>query len=96
MAWPTTSRQSRGYGQQWVRLRARILERDNHLCRPCLAAGRVTAANQVDHIKPKAQGGNDADDNLQAICKPCHDDKTTRDGGGTVRPPIGADGWPGA
>ena len=30
----------------------------------------------VDHIVPKAEGGTDADENLQAICKACHKLKT--------------------
>lgn len=30
----------------------------------------------VDHIVPKAEGGTDEDENLQAICKRCHKLKT--------------------
>ncbi|MFW1676442.1 HNH endonuclease [Pontibacter sp. JAM-7] len=52
------------------------MERDNGLCQPCLQSNRITAAVAVDHIIPKAQGGTDADTNLQAICKTCHDAKT--------------------
>jgi 5-methylcytosine-specific restriction protein A len=36
----------------------------------------VTIATEVDHIVPKSQGGTDDDDNLQAICSPCHKTKT--------------------
>jgi 5-methylcytosine-specific restriction protein A len=66
----------RGYGAAWQRLRVRILERDKYLCQSCLRAGRVTPATDVDHIKPKADGGTDDDGNLESKCKPCHDAKT--------------------
>jgi 5-methylcytosine-specific restriction protein A len=94
MAWSRESRHARGYDHRWDKLRKTILTRDKHLCQPCLAKGRVTAANQVDHITPKAKGGTDHEDNLRAICQPCHADKTTQDSGGRVKQAIGADGWP--
>tara|TARA_A100001391_G_scaffold162143_2_gene121092 strand:- start:3828 stop:3992 length:165 start_codon:yes stop_codon:yes gene_type:complete len=37
---------------------------------------RITPATEVDHIVGKAQGGTDAPDNLEAICKVCHQAKT--------------------
>jgi len=52
------------------------MRRDKALCQPCLGKGRVMPAVAVDHIVPKAEGGTDADENLQAICKPCHKLKT--------------------
>lgn len=70
------SRHARGYGSDWVKLRQRILTRDNGICQACLANGIVTLANHVDHIKPKAEGGSDAEENLQSLCQPCHDAKT--------------------
>ena len=70
------SRHQRGYGSDWDKTRIRILKRDNGLCQPCLKQGRVTEAKQVDHKVPKFEGGTDDDDNLQSICKPCHDAKT--------------------
>lgn len=73
------SRHERGYGRQWDILRARILERDRHLCQECLRNGRAVVAKTVDHIKPKAQGGTDADSNLQSLCWPCHHAKTARE-----------------
>ena len=94
MAWSKTSRHERGYGGTWDKLRAFILRRDNHLCQPCLNADRITPASQVDHIKPKAKGGTDDADNLQAICNPCHEDKTARDKGHRIKVAIGLDGWP--
>lgn len=94
MAWAKTSRHARGYGNAWNKLRKVILQRDCHLCQPCLRAGRVTSATQVDHIKPKAKGGTDDEGNLQAICTPCHEAKTATDNGCKVRLMIGSDGWP--
>lgn len=70
------SRQDRGYGAEWEKLRKRILSRDKGLCQPCMKSGRVSVAKHVDHIKPKAEGGTDADENLQAICIECHKVKT--------------------
>lgn len=66
----------RGYGGQWRKRRERIMGRDKYLCQPCWARHRVMPAVAVDHIVPKAEGGTDADDNLQAICKTCHKLKT--------------------
>lgn len=72
---PSASR--RGYGARWQALRADFLRR-HPLCRSCEAKGRVKPANEVDHIKPRAQGGSDADENLQSLCKPCHSRKTAQ------------------
>lgn len=94
MAWSRESRHARGYGTAWDKLRKRILTRDKHLCQPCKDKGRLTAAKQVDHIKSKANGGTDAEDNLQSICIPCHNDKTITEKGHRVKPTISVDGWP--
>lgn len=99
MAWDHDgkSRHERGYGSRWVRLRARILSRDGHLCQPCLIAGRTTPATQVDHITPKAKGGTDEAGNLQGICRACHDAKTLTEATGHAhrrKVRIGLDGWP--
>lgn len=74
------TRQERGYGREWGRLRQAILSRDSHLCQVCKANGRITPANAVDHITPKSQGGTDDPDNLQSICDPCHYIKSTAEG----------------
>lgn len=70
------TRHERGYGSEWDKTRARILERDKRRCQPCMREGYVTAANIVDHDVPKAEGGTDDDGNLQAICPRCHKAKT--------------------
>lgn len=73
------SRHDRGYGTEWEKTRKRILSRDKGLCQPCMKAGRVSVAKQVDHITPKGEGGTDADNNLQAICLACHKVKTSEE-----------------
>lgn len=90
------TRQQRGYGAAWDKIRKRILARDKHLCQPCKRSGRLTPGNQVDHIRPKAQGGTDDEGNLEVSCLACHTEKTIRENGGTPRPriTIGSDGWP--
>lgn len=95
MVWSRESRQSRGYGAAWDRLRARVLATEP-LCRHCRAKGRVTVATQVDHIRPKAQGGTDDLGNVQPLCRPCHEAKTDAENGRTVKAKvvIGSDGYP--
>ncbi|WP_416046688.1 HNH endonuclease [Cupriavidus basilensis] len=75
------TRQQRGYGAEWEQLRKRILRRARGLCEcaECRALDRVRVAKEVDHIVPKAQGGTDDDDNLQAINIDCHKAKTLRE-----------------
>lgn len=94
MAWPKTSRHSRGYGTAWDKLRKEILARDRYLCQSCLANGKPRQANHVDHKTPKAKGGTDHPDNLQALCQECHGAKTIAENGGKPKLAIGADGWP--
>lgn len=76
------TRHQRGYGYAWEKLRAQVLERDNGLCTPCLRKGHITLAHQVDHITPKAHGGTDDMNNLQAICDECHRTKTSSESRG--------------
>lgn len=54
--------------------------RDCGLCQVCAQQSIVALASEVDHITPKAEGGTDADANLQAICGPCHKAKTAIEG----------------
>lgn len=60
-------------GRPWRRRRAAILVRDQYTCQSC---GTITLDLEVDHIVNIAQGGNDDDANLQALCVPCHQSKT--------------------
>ena len=65
---------ARGYGQDWRRLRERILAAEP-LCRFCFEVGRITAATDVDHIEPFT-GLHDPrrldPANLRPLCRPCH------------------------
>ena len=67
---------ARGYGSRWQKIRISVLRRDDYLCQICLISDRLQVANEVDHILPKAKGGNDDIDNLQSLCKECHKLKT--------------------
>jgi 5-methylcytosine-specific restriction protein A len=60
-------------GRPWRRKRAAILLRDEYTCRVC---GLVTLQLEVDHIVNRARGGADDEENLQALCIPCHKLKT--------------------
>lgn len=73
------NRHQRGYGTAWEKLREDIMRRDHGMCQPCLRSGHTTIATQVDHIVQKADGGTDDPANLQAICEPCHREKTSRE-----------------
>ncbi len=72
------SASARGYGWSWQKLRREVLTGEP-LCRLCRAEGRVTAATQVDHIRPKGLGGTDDRSNLQPICDDHHRAKTITD-----------------
>jgi 5-methylcytosine-specific restriction protein A len=63
----------------WRKLRAAQLAREP-LCRTCANRGRLTAATEVDHIN--GDTANNAGDNLQSLCKPCHSRKTARESNG--------------
>lgn len=93
------SRHERGYGYAWDKLRLQILKRDSHLCQcpQCMGGEvRVMVATQVDHIKPKAQGGDDSPDNLRAVSAECHRRITLEQQGKKPKPrvEIGVDGYP--
>jgi hypothetical protein len=56
-------------------LHAAILVRDGGRCLVCGATYTEGAPLQVDHIKARSRGGDDAPSNLIAMCKPCNLDK---------------------
>ena len=71
----------RGYGARWRRARRRYLAR-HPLCVRCAAAERVEPATVVDHVVPH-RGDRELfwdEANWAALCKPCHDAKTAREG----------------
>ena len=59
----------------WRRLSAAQLKREP-LCRECMRAGRAALAEIADHIQPIRAGGARLDfENLQSLCKGCHNRK---------------------
>ena len=58
----------------WRKLRLSILERDKFTCQSC---GVITTVLEVDHILPDST--NNDPSNLQAICRPCHEEKTLKE-----------------
>ncbi len=75
------STHARGYGRQWQRLRAALLASPGwQLCRLCDNQGEIREATLLDHIVPIRDGGAVLDpDNLQPLCRWCHDIKTNAD-----------------
>jgi hypothetical protein len=59
------------------RVRFQVLQRDGFTCRYC---GRrpPEVKLHVDHIVPRAKGGSDHHDNLQAACDTCNRGKAAR------------------
>src|SRR5262245_10050482 len=82
-ATPRPSARERGYTWQWEKARAAYLAA-YPLCAQCQSEGRLVAATVVDHKVPHK--GNYAlfwmENNLQSLCKLCHDRKTAREDGG--------------
>ena len=68
-AGPARRKAKRLYGESWPVLRRQVLGRQ-----PLCACGRPTT--QVDHIIPLRLGGQTTEDNLRAMCMPCHSRKT--------------------
>lgn len=83
-------------GRPWRRLRDAIMERDGHMCQCDKCKGSKLIAHEVDHIKPLSQGGGDDPDNLRAMHRDCHEEKSKREANGGYEPKqqIGPDGWP--
>lgn len=64
--------------RQWLRIRDMVLSMEP-LCRSCMKAGKLTPANEVDHID--GDSANNSIENLQPLCKPCHSEKTAKEHG---------------
>jgi len=65
-------------GRARVDLRFRHLS-NNPLCVMCEREGRVTLAQELDHITPLWAGGSESDDNRQGLCVPHHKEKTAQE-----------------
>lgn len=75
---PRPSSTKRGYGREWRKIRERVLS-EQPICIFCMDAGRLTAANVVDHIDGNSRNNDRA--NLRSLCAPCHSRRTAQDQG---------------
>lgn len=80
---------------RWQKLRARQLAVEP-TCRFCRGDGKITIATVVDHVKPHR--GNMMlfcdTDNLQSLCKHCHDSRKQRMERSGIVPGADSDGMP--
>lgn len=65
---PATKRR---YGRAWQRIRDRYAAA-HPFCEECYKLGVLTPTEEIHHIVPLSHGGTHAEDNLMALCKPCH------------------------
>jgi 5-methylcytosine-specific restriction enzyme A len=81
--------------KQWKQLRAVQLARFP-LCAQCMMRKKYVPATVVHHIR-KHEGNwklfNDPN-NLQSVCKPCHDGTLQQEEKRGYTGVVGADGWP--
>ena len=84
MGWETSSRKAE-LPHDWQLRRVRVLRRDGYRCQARDSQGRLCghAANQVDHIE---RGDNHDEDNLQALCRWHHAQKSSSEGHEAQRP----------
>ena len=61
----------RGYGRAWNLIRADYILY-HEWCEECLKNGAYTPTAEVHHILPIAEGGDNSEGNLRALCLSCH------------------------
>lgn len=71
------SASERGYDHRWKAIRKSFLQR-HPLCAECMKNNKAVRAVDVHHIKPLAEGGTHAEDNLMQLCHSCHSKITRR------------------
>ena len=59
------------YGRRWHEIRDLYISK-HPLCERCLEAGHLVPAEEVHHVLPLADGGDNSDENLMSLCKSCH------------------------
>lgn len=75
---PVRSPSSRATGtSKWRAIRARILERDGHVCQVRLTC-HGARATEVDHVVPVSRGGGNEWSNLRASCSDCNQARNRR------------------
>ena len=59
---------------KWKKIRAKVLRRDEYLCRECKRYGKTTLATTVHHIKPASKYPEIRFNinNLYSCCANCH------------------------
>ena len=57
--------------ETWTEIRARVLAREQ-ACNGRFLGGPCSAVLDVHHIRPRDEGGTDADDNLMVLCHRHH------------------------
>ena len=73
--------------RRWAVVRQFVFQRDGHRCRACGKAGRL----ECDHVIPVVRGGDWwAAEELQALCRGCHINKTRQE---RVAPDSERDAW---
>lgn len=80
---------------RWIRLRE-WHKSHNPLCAYCLEREEVSEAEVVDHIRPH-KGDLELfwdPNNLQSLCRECHDGRKQSEERGRNYIAFGADGWP--
>jgi 5-methylcytosine-specific restriction enzyme A len=75
--WQGSDRKAR-LPSNWLQIRARVLARDP-ICKIC----GVRTSTHCDHIEAKTDAH--AEDRLQGVCGPCHDQKSSREGNDAQR-----------
>lgn len=80
---------------RWRALRAQVLAA-HPLCVSCQRGGRIVPATVVNHIVPHRGDVNLFFDrnNLEGVCKPCHDGPIQSAERRGYSGEIGPDGWP--
>ena len=72
---PRPTRKQRGYDQDWMRLRARVLAEHRDCCR---CGRRATVVDHIDTIRDAPHKRLDPN-NLRAMCTRCHNQRTALD-----------------
>lgn len=76
----------RGYNYRWQKAREQFLY-EHPLCASCMKYGLIVPSKVVDHVIAH-KGDNELfwdESNWQALCKSCHDRKTSKEDGGGWR-----------
>lgn len=59
--------------------RARVFQRDGHMCQLRYEGVCTGGAQELDHRQNVAAGGSNDDSNAQAVCTACHKVKTAQE-----------------